>query len=113
MIVGEVSPEREALIRVVVLGPGGRREKIEAAIDTGFTGALSLPLAVVQRLELPWREWIVAVLADGSEIKLGSHDAAVLWNKRRLKIMVDATDAAPLVGMKLLENHELKIQVRD
>jgi len=55
MITGVVTPFDEATIRRTVRGPTGREHEIEAVIDTGFDGALSLPLADITALGLPWR----------------------------------------------------------
>jgi predicted aspartyl protease len=43
MITDVVSAYHEGLIHVTVRGPRGRGQEIEAVIDTGFDGALSLP----------------------------------------------------------------------
>ena len=54
MITGVVNSNREAIIRLVVAGPRGQQQDIEAIIDTGFTGFLTLPPALVAALGLPW-----------------------------------------------------------
>jgi predicted aspartyl protease len=43
MITGLVTVDREAIIRLVVRGPGDREFGIDTAIDTGFDRRLSLP----------------------------------------------------------------------
>ncbi len=55
MIVGAVNNFREAVVRLAVAGPGGKRHAIEAVIDTGFTGSLSVPSAIIALLNLPFR----------------------------------------------------------
>ena len=47
---GTVTAEREAVVRLVVLGPGdpGTSVEIEAVLDTGFTGHLTLPPEIVK-----------------------------------------------------------------
>ena len=50
MITGTVTAYREAIIRLNVRGPGGGEKTVEAVIDTGFDGVLTLPTSVVAAL---------------------------------------------------------------
>jgi predicted aspartyl protease len=43
MIVGVVTDDYQAVIHLVVRGPAGQEIEIDAIIDTGFDGWLSLP----------------------------------------------------------------------
>ena len=52
------------------------------------------------------------MLADGSECGFDIYSGEVLWNRRRVHIEIDAREAMPLVGMQLLEDFELTMQVR-
>jgi predicted aspartyl protease len=65
MITGTVNPLQEARIPLTVRGPGGHEEDIEAVIDTGFTGWLTLPPALIAAMGLTWRGRDSAILADG------------------------------------------------
>ena len=51
MIAGLVTDRREAVLPMLVTGPA---ESVEtsAIVDTGFTGSLTLPMAVVSSLDL-------------------------------------------------------------
>ena len=111
MITGVVTAEREAIIGLTVRGPTGTKRRIEAVIDTGFDGWVSLPPALIVRLGLPWRRRGRAWLADGSESLFDIYEATVFWDRRRRRIPVDETDTTPLVGMALLEGYELRMQV--
>ena len=55
MIAGVVNDALEATIRLTVRGPSRQEESVEAVMDTGFDGYLTLPPAVIAALELPWR----------------------------------------------------------
>jgi len=52
MITGSMNAYREATIRFTVLDTQGQAQEIEAIIDTGFTGFLTLPPSVVTTLGL-------------------------------------------------------------
>jgi clan AA aspartic protease len=111
MIVGTVR-RREPLIRLTVRGWRGRRQEIEAVVDSGFTGWLTLPPAVIAALNLSWRSFGSGTLADGSVSLFDVYQAKVEWDGRVRSVFVDEFDATPLVGMALLRGSEVKIQVR-
>jgi clan AA aspartic protease len=110
MITGVVTPFYQATIRLSVRGPTGQAQEIEAVIDTGFDGALSLPPAAIAALGLPWRRRGRALLADGTTSLFDIYEATVLWDGAPRRVAVDAADIAPLVGMRLLDGYELTVQ---
>jgi clan AA aspartic protease len=112
MITGIVTADREAIVRLVVRGPSGSEEVVEAVIDTGFDGSLSLPPSLIASLQLPWRRRGKALLADGSESVFDIHEGVVLWDGLPVRVAIDAADMVPLIGMSLLDGFELTVQVR-
>lgn len=60
---GENLTDYQATIRLTVLGPTGQAQEIDAVIDTGFDGTLTLPSADIIALGLPWRRRGRALLA--------------------------------------------------
>ena len=111
MITGSVKSD-EARIRLKVRGRGGREEEFEAVIDSGYTGTLTLPPALITLLDLRWQSVQRATLADGSTCVFQVYVGKLLWDDKVRTILVDEADADPLVGMKLLRGHELQMQIR-
>ena len=111
MITGVVKAD-EGRIRLRLKGLRGRRQEVEAVIDTGYTASLTLPQAIVAALGLRWQSMDRFTLADGSECNFDVYVAKVKWDGKVRTILVDEADADPLVGMRLLRGHELKMQVR-
>jgi clan AA aspartic protease len=111
MIVGAVNTYREAVISLKVQGPDGQEQEIEAIVDTGFNGSLTLPSALITALELPFRSRGRAIMADGRENLFDIHKAKVIWEGRARPISVHAAETDPLVGMALVYGYELTIQV--
>jgi clan AA aspartic protease len=92
--------------------PLGRRSvEVEAVVDTGFTGHLTLPSEVVLSLDLLERGFVEVELADGGYTGLDVHEARVLWGDQQLPIPVYETEGEPLVGMSLLRGSRLTIDV--
>ncbi len=111
MIEGTVNENCEAIIRLTLRGVAGEEQDIEAIIDTGFTGHLTLPMALIDRLALSWRSRAQALLADGSLHVFDAYVGTVLWNGKDRTVEVDAADTEPLVGMGLLRGHGLRVDV--
>jgi clan AA aspartic protease len=111
MITGAVQSD-EARIRLTVRGRRGREQAVEAVIDSGYTGALTLPSALIALLGLRWRSVERATLADGSTCVFQVYVGKVVWDGKVRSILVDQADVDPLVGMRLLRGHEVKMQVR-
>jgi len=53
MITGAVTSELEAQIQLAIRGASGREQILDAVIDTGFNGHLTLPPDVVAAFGLP------------------------------------------------------------
>jgi clan AA aspartic protease len=109
MILGFVH-NREAIVQFAVIGEREKKQGIRAVIDTGFTGSLTLPPAIIADLELTWFTQQEGFLGDGSRRTFDVYRSTVIWDGERRVIEVNASDTAPLVGMALLEGFELRVQ---
>lgn len=113
--VSEFDDILEAETTLVVQGDGDATESIDFIIDTGYTGELTLPQEIIDRLDLQavnYEEFDVgptAVLADGTIRNVTVYVARVLWNDRLRSVEVDSLGIAPLVGMGLLRGSNLSI----
>ena len=113
MIEGVVNAAYEPVVVLDVQGPSGQASEIEAIIDTGFTGFLTVTPALATELELALEGTSRATLGDGSEVTFDVYDVAVLWDGQPKYVLADAADTTPLVGMRLLDRHNLNIDVED
>jgi len=111
MITGVVNANREATIPLVVIGPQGHQQDLEAIIDTGFTGFLTLPPPIVAALGLSWLCRQPGILADGRVEFFDVYVATVVWDSQPRTVEVEAAGTEPLVGMSLLDRHALHIDV--
>lgn len=111
MINGIVNVQIEAIISLKVLGASGAEATIEAVVDTGFNGYLTMPQPLIDFLGLPWRRRGSGTLADGSRIIFDIYEAEIMWDGELRRVAVDCSEADPLVGMSLLQGCELLIQV--
>jgi predicted aspartyl protease len=82
-------------------------------VDTGFTGYLVLPPALVGELGLLLRGSRDSFLADGSVVSLDAYRVGVEWDERVRVVSALAAEGGPLVGMSLLRGSEVRIEVVD
>ena len=113
MIEGVVNAAYEAVVTLPLRGPEGQSREIDAVVDTGYNGFLTLPVTVVEELGLVFGGISRATLADGSVTAFDVYDVTVIWDGVARYISADATDSTPLVGMSLMDRHDLSIRVRD
>lgn len=111
MTVGTVRG-REPLIRLIVRGFRGRQQEIQAVVDSGYTGWLTLPPKMIAALGLSWQSFGRGILADGSVSAFDVYRAKVEWDGRVRSVFVDEFDAPPLVDMAMLRGHDYRMQVR-
>ena len=114
MIIGIVTADgREATIPLLLRGPSGRELVLRAIVDTGFTGSLMLPRALVDDLALVYQGSQRGTLADGSGVYLDIHEATIVWDDQLRDVHVLVADGDPLVGMALLRGYELTVLAVD
>jgi predicted aspartyl protease len=113
MITGVVNADCEAVIRFRVYGPTGREHEVNASIDTGFNGFLTLLPALVSALEPTRLSRGRALLANSSEELFDIYGVTVLWDGAQQNVELDAAETTPLVGMSLLEGYDRHVQVAE
>lgn len=109
MITGVVDANLEARVRLAVRGDHESSIEVDAIIDTGFTGFLTLPQTTIESLRLRWLGRAHAVLGDGLLHPFEIHVGVVRWDGRLRTVEVNAADTEPLVGMGMLRRHELRL----
>jgi clan AA aspartic protease len=113
VITGSVNAYREAVIPVSVRDASGREQQLDAVVDTGFNGSLTLPAAMIIALGLAWRNRGSVVLANGSVEQCDIYAGVVIWDGQPRNILVECAETEPLVGMTLIYGYELNVQVVD
>ena len=113
MIQGVVNAAYEAVVALSLQGPAGQAQEVEAVVDTGYSGFLTLPSMLVTELGLPFAYIGRALLANDDEVSFDVHDVTVLWDGQPRHVKADATGSTPLVGMLLLDGHNLNIEVEN
>jgi clan AA aspartic protease len=109
MMQGLVNLRREATLLVVVGNSNRQLQAIEAVIDTGFNGFLSLPSTIITTLNLPWSGSDSVTLGDGSETFFDLYTAVVIWDGQYCEIDIAESETEPLLGTALLYGYRLQV----
>ena len=99
---GTVEANGHATITIDVFDQDGRPQPVQAMIDTGFDGELTLPPERIQQLGLPRTGVRAFMVASGERHEFIVHGARISWHGRAIGVDVLATDTQPLLGMALL-----------
>ncbi|MCU0534600.1 MAG: clan AA aspartic protease [Hydrococcus sp. Prado102] len=109
MIQGVVNSRCEATLPLVIGNANRQKQFINAVIDTGFNGFLTLPSAVIVGLNLPWNASEIVTLGDGSETLFDLYAVTIIWDGQYREIDVAESETEPLIGMALF--HEYRLQI--
>ena len=93
--------------------PDGRREEVEAVIDTGFTGSLALPTNQIERLKLKHHSTTRVWFADNSTKPMKRFTVSVTWDGEEKEVFVYEKEGRSLIGMSLLAGSRMTMEVED
>jgi clan AA aspartic protease len=110
MMQGFVNQSCEAVLPIVVKH-NTITKLVDAVIDTGFSGFLTLPAEMIVALNLTWKGRDVATLGDGSRCICDVYIATVIWDGQYREIDINESETTPLLGMQLLRGHDLQMRI--
>jgi clan AA aspartic protease len=109
MMQGFVNQNCEAILPIVIKN-SAKTKLVDAVIDTGFSGFLTLPSDIIATLGLSWEGRDVATSGDGTSCTFDVYLAIVIWDGQYREVYVNESETVPLIGMKLLRGYDLRIQ---
>ncbi len=112
MISGKITDDLEPTVPLTVLSEDGQGETIQATVDTGFNGWLSLPTELILRRNFVWLTREEGTLADGKKEMFDIFNGIVKWRGQDRRVFVSATLGHALIGMSLLEGSGVNMQVK-
>ena len=108
-VYGDGSGNLEAVIILTIRGFNGQQVDVPFAIDTGFSGEISLDKEQIDTLGLLPTSEVETTLADGSLSVAEVYTAILVWDEIERLVMVIGQEATPLVGMALLRGYNLSV----
>jgi len=86
-------------------------KEIEAIVDTGFNGALSLPQELITELRLKKIGSAQYVMADGTISESNIYLAKVAWFNEKVEVsVISSSSEFSLLGMELLSKAKITFE---
>ena len=82
-------------------------------MDTGFTGTLALPPFLLATVGATLEGIRLVQLADGTELRTPFGTVQIEWFGELRTVRATALDDEPLIGIGLLREHHLHIEVTE
>ena len=112
MMQGRVNQSCEATLSIVIKS-NKTTQLVDAVVDTGFSGFLTLPSDLISTLGLSWQGRDAATLGDGTSCTFEVYMGSVIWDGQYKEIYINESETVPLIGMRLLRGYELRIQATE
>ena len=109
---GSLNAEGEPTLPVRVEGPAGTRD-VDAIVDTGFNGELTLPREQIEALGLPEATVTTVTLADGRIREVQMYLAEARLDGHPRQVFVAEAPTSPLLGTDLLWGFSLYVEFQD
>lgn len=113
MITGTVTADREIVISLEAIGPDQSPVLLEAILDTGFNGFLTLPIDMLNALQASSAGTRRAELGDGNLVELDVYLVRIKWRDEEHEVLALRADVTPLVGMSLLWGSRVRFDAQD
>lgn len=110
MISGQVNLMRQPAIAVVLIDGDGRHRGIEARLDTGFSGDLTLPQTSIAQLGFPaaTRSGHYTI-GSGAMATFTAYEGRMQWRNDVRSTVVLESEILPVVGVGLLWENNLSV----
>ena len=112
MITGRVNLLRRPSIIVALVDRSGSPRIIEAHLDTGFSGDLTLPKVAIEQLSLDYAGLTNYQTGGGAITAFDSYEGIIQWHGTIRHITVLESESFPLVGINLLWDNNLSIDFK-
>lgn len=101
------------IVTVSILRSNGDIVEIDAVMDTGFSGFLTLAPRAIESLKLEWINRTFVHLAGSQPAEVDVFAATLLWYGREVDVEVLEIDDDPLLGMAQLRGSEVRFSVEE
>ena len=113
MMGGWISGNRELVMPIRLLDVNEHVHRVEANIDTGFNGHLTLPPDLLRLLSLVAAKPLDLRMANDATESFPTFRGIVLWRNQRRTVRIIESEGTPLIGTALLWDSLLTAEMTD
>ena len=113
MIYGNIGRNGDLILPIRLLDANGHVHRVEAAVDTGFDGHVSLPNHLAAPLGMPYSESVEMTLAADVVINVDVYEGVVIWRGQRRPVKIVEAEGTPLVGLALMWDSLLTAEITE
>lgn len=113
MIRGRVDGRRLIWVPLHIAGDRENFTTVEAVLDTGFSGTLTIPPHIVLDMGLSSDYYTDVTLGNDVPASLKTYSGFLLWHERLRAVPIFESAGAPLLGTRLLAGSRLIVQFRN
>ena len=107
--VADGGPGLEARVDIGIAGSNSIFQTVAVVVDTGYSGALTLPEPIAHDLGLRSTQTRYVTLANGQTEQVGACAARLLWNGQPIDVLAHLMGDKPMIGTALLAHCRLAI----
>ena len=110
---GRVNWQLEAMVNIEIQDSEGNFHTLRCTLDTGFDGDIALPSGSIERLGLVPSDILNVTIANSARVSMAKYNARINWHGQLVDAELLQTNHESVIGMALLQNSTLTLQVWD
>lgn len=107
---GTVTRDRKIVMPLDVHCKDGSSVSVDALVDTGFNGHLTLPEDLLRLVHAEEDNVWTVELGDGNTVEMNSYAVEVNWLGSVRHVVVLESESEPLLGISMLWDHRVSFE---
>jgi clan AA aspartic protease len=113
MMTGNVNSKLQPTISLSLIAPDGTEFELDALIDTGFSGDITLPIETIRQMGLTFYVQDVHTIGNNQDAAFNVYTGAkVYWHQKDVDVLVMEVEGESYMGMELLEGSSLFVEAK-
>jgi predicted aspartyl protease len=113
MMTGKVNSKLQPTMSLSLIAPDGTEFELDALIDTGFSGDITLPIETIRQMGLTFYVQDVHTIGNNQDVAFNFYTGAkVYWHQKDVDVLVMEVEGESYMGMELLSGSSLFVEAK-